>query len=136
MREDDKLRRTERERGEFEERLLQIAGAAVHKVLEVMKRHVLRDDDLRRMKYLEKVAQTLEVLHVMPERPTGSTAPLFVLRIELGNDAMATGTDVGRALVLLGQKFVAEYREFVPDKEESGKIPDINGNTVGAWEII
>lgn len=50
---------------EYEERLLQVAGHAVGKVLECYKRKQLTAPQLRRMKLLEEVCQRIEVLYVM-----------------------------------------------------------------------
>ncbi len=51
----------------------------------------------------------------------------FTLTIELGNDAMRTRADVGRALAQL-----ARSPRFSGDE---GKIRDENGNTVGSWRF-
>lgn len=59
----------------------------------------------------------------------------FVLDIELGNAAMMTKHDIARALnetarklpqSVLGAVVVGDY----------GKIMDLNGNTVGKWEVV
>jgi len=60
--------------------------------------------------------------------------PEFNLHIELGNEAMHTGTDIGDAL-----KKVAGRLWNYGDEDEMigcrGAIMDLNGNKVGAWEI-
>jgi len=55
----------------------------------------------------------------------------FLLELELGNDAMSCGWDVANAL-----KNVASDVNF--DKELTGcaTIRDLNGNTVGKWEVV
>ena len=55
----------------------------------------------------------------------------FTLTIELGNDAMQNASDVARALRKLAGKI--DLREF--DKIDGGKIMDVNGNSVGEWEV-
>jgi hypothetical protein len=55
----------------------------------------------------------------------------FSLTIELGNDAMQNASDVARALRKLAGKI--DLREF--DKIDGGKIMDVNGNSVGEWEV-
>jgi hypothetical protein len=56
-----------------------------------------------------------------------SRATAFVLRIELGDDAMQTYNDVARALRNTAQK--------VSDGRAYGKIMDVNGNSVGEFEF-
>ena len=50
---------------EFEERLVQVAGHAIGKVLECYKRHRLNPKQVRRMKILEEAARAIEVLNLM-----------------------------------------------------------------------
>lgn len=50
---------------ELEERLVQVAGHAIGKVLECYKRSRLNPRQLKRMKILETVAQNIEVLNIM-----------------------------------------------------------------------
>ena len=57
----------------------------------------------------------------------------FTLEIELGNEAMQTDEHIGRALSLLGRAFT-EAQDGT-DIRDAGKIKDINGNTVGKWEV-
>jgi hypothetical protein len=55
----------------------------------------------------------------------------FVLEIELGNDAMQTGTDVLRAI-----RESLKGEEGLPlDAGTAGILWDENGNTVGKWEV-
>lgn len=58
----------------------------------------------------------------------------FTLTIELGNDAMQTGADVGHAL-----RAVADRLDYFTDREAGDVTPfairDLNGNTVGAWQV-
>lgn len=56
----------------------------------------------------------------------------FVLRIELGNDAMKTGEDVAEAL-----RGVAENISVPSDLEDGdyGDVRDFNGNRVGSYEV-
>ncbi len=57
----------------------------------------------------------------------------FTLTIETGNDAMQTDGDIGRALSALGHKF--KIGTDGPDIRDGGKIMDLNGNSVGRWEM-
>lgn len=57
----------------------------------------------------------------------------FVLKIELGNDAMQTDREIGQALVALGKKFTTGRDGS--EIRDSGKIMDANGNSVGSWEV-
>ncbi len=52
---------------------------------------------------------------------------MFTVSIEFGNDAMQTGTDVADALDDIARKLRGGY--------ESGSVRDINGNTVGSWQL-
>ncbi len=60
----------------------------------------------------------------------------FTLEIELGNDAMQTYVNIRTALrevaVMLGASTSA-HRKIT--KVDGGRIMDVNGNTVGAWEV-
>ncbi len=57
----------------------------------------------------------------------------FTLKIELGNDAMQTPADVWEAI---GQMLKHDTFESVdPWSEDKGRIMDINGNSVGSWEV-
>lgn len=58
----------------------------------------------------------------------------FLLRIALGNDAMQSGEDVAGALRALAD--VVGGHGFGPlDTCAYGVVRDLNGNTVGAWEV-
>lgn len=57
----------------------------------------------------------------------------FTLEIELGNAAMQTSWDVGQALRELGTKY--QNGSDGPDIRDAGKVHDLNGNTVGKWEV-
>lgn len=52
----------------------------------------------------------------------------FTLSIQLGDEAMSSGTDVGRALEKLGLQINMGSKEF-----EAGSITDDNGNKVGSY---
>jgi hypothetical protein len=57
----------------------------------------------------------------------------FNLTIELGNDAMQSPADIARAL-----RRVAETWGMIEGAAavgEEGEIRDLNGNTVGGWEV-
>ncbi len=54
----------------------------------------------------------------------------FILKINLGNDAMLNHLDVAKALHLVAQNFEYSCEDFL-----HGTIPDINGNTVGSWQV-
>ncbi len=57
----------------------------------------------------------------------------FTLTIELGNDAMQTRADIEGVLRELGQNIA--YMSDLPESGDDGKIMDLNGNTVGSWEV-
>lgn len=58
----------------------------------------------------------------------------FTLEIELGNDAMSTWGNIRDALRQLTSKL--NTRQYTGNPEiDGGKIMDINGNSVGKWEI-
>jgi hypothetical protein len=56
----------------------------------------------------------------------------FTLKIELGNEAMQTGTDVSEALQRLSSKLY-DYGDL---EDCSGVIMDLNGNRVGSWKVV
>lgn len=72
-----------------------------------------------------------------PEPPPEGDA--FTVRIELGNDAMRTRTDIRKALdgVTKAMRTEAERRKQPLRMwgSASGKILDVNGNTVGEWAV-
>lgn len=53
----------------------------------------------------------------------------FVLRIELGNDAMQTPADIAAALRKLANDLERGF------STRYGTLRDVNGNTVGSWEV-
>jgi hypothetical protein len=55
----------------------------------------------------------------------------FKLTIEMGNAAMSTPADVGRALEKVAGGLVSSGWDGI----ESGRIRDENGNTVGSWSV-
>lgn len=55
----------------------------------------------------------------------------FRLEITLGNDAMQTFADIREALLLCADNL----GEGAPESGDSKRIGDLNGNTVGRWEI-
>lgn len=55
----------------------------------------------------------------------------FTLEIKLGNAAMQTPADVGRALEKVAGGLVTSGWDGI----ESGRIRDENGNTVGTWNV-
>ncbi|MHB8565339.1 MAG: hypothetical protein ACYDDA_15730 [Acidiferrobacteraceae bacterium] len=59
----------------------------------------------------------------------------FTLEIELGNDAMRTGADVGRALRHSTDRDLSLRIDEDLDSRDSGTIRDVNGNTVGTWQV-
>jgi hypothetical protein len=52
--------------------------------------------------------------------------------IQMGNAAMLTFGDLALALEHLGQA-LAEFAD--PEVGDGGTIADVNGNTVGHWEV-
>lgn len=66
----------------------------------------------------------------------------FKMEIELGNDAMKTLSDIGRALNNLARWFIiyhprpdSDVEHEIEDLVRSHKIQDINGNSVGFWSF-
>ena len=57
----------------------------------------------------------------------------FILKINLGNEAMLTGYDIAGALRDIADKVNdnENMREFSGEK----RILDINGNSVGTWSV-
>ncbi len=54
----------------------------------------------------------------------------FTLKIQLGNAAMLNGLHVAEAL-----RRVAATLERTGGLDDSGRIRDFNGNTVGEWDL-
>lgn len=61
----------------------------------------------------------------------------FILKIALGNEAMQNTTDVISALstVITNLHRDHENKIICTHKGLSGKISDLNGNTVGSWQV-
>jgi hypothetical protein len=60
----------------------------------------------------------------------------FTLEITLGNDAMQTPADVRNALRKVADRLERDQDAYSPfEGEDSGKIMDGNGNSVGKWEV-
>jgi len=57
----------------------------------------------------------------------------FSLEIELGNEAMQSAGDVAEALRESATRI--GIGQFSPDGE-TGRIYDVNGNTVGRWQVV
>lgn len=57
----------------------------------------------------------------------------FILKIELGNDAMRTQHDVRAAIY---EAFSCELAVITLQAGDISRIYDTNGNTVGKWEVI
>ena len=57
----------------------------------------------------------------------------FTLTIELGNDAMRNGDDVAECLNRAADKLWDAAPTLAPG--ESGRMLDVNGNTVGSWDV-
>lgn len=55
----------------------------------------------------------------------------FTVTIELGDDAMQDGQDVARALKEVARK----VRDLRFSHADGGGIMDLNGNSVGKWEV-
>lgn len=55
----------------------------------------------------------------------------FTLRIKLGNEAMQSGYDIAIAL----QDIADDIKDFEYTKNISGTIMDLNGNSVGKWQV-
>ena len=59
-------------------------------------------------------------------------ADRFTLAIDLGNDAMQTGSDLANTLRdFAGGLYLRDA--LIPD---SGNIRDVSGNTVGSWQLF
>ena len=62
----------------------------------------------------------------------------FTLEIELGNDAMQTYGDIAKALTHVKTKLAFDSERGINAKAnrvDGAKIMDVNGNTVGSWEV-
>jgi hypothetical protein len=58
----------------------------------------------------------------------------FFLTIDLGNEAMQCAGDLGTALIDLGEGLHG-LAGAPCETLEGGRVRDINGNTVGRWEV-
>jgi hypothetical protein len=58
--------------------------------------------------------------------------PQFILKITLGNEVMQTGGDIARAIRAMS--FDIDWRGFVIHTVPY-HVKDINGNTVGSWQV-
>lgn len=56
----------------------------------------------------------------------------ITIEIETGNAEMQSGADVCNAIV---QKFAKISGAVDSGKVDGGKIMDVNGNSVGTWEV-
>jgi hypothetical protein len=63
----------------------------------------------------------------------------FVLAIELGNDAMVSARDVAYALARVARILETDGTGYGPGAEltddDSGQVRDVNGNSVGSWQV-
>ena len=59
--------------------------------------------------------------------------PQFILKINLGNDAMITGYDIAGALRDIANKI--NDNEDMRDFSGTKRIMDLNGNYVGSWMV-
>ena len=59
----------------------------------------------------------------------------FVLKINLGNDAMQTGFDIQGALYRTAKR-IYESGMNISDMKEPIKILDLNGNSIGNFQVI
>ena len=53
----------------------------------------------------------------------------FILKISLGNEAMQTGQDITDTLTRL------HFERYYSVDGLSGCVRDVNGNTVGSWQV-
>lgn len=56
----------------------------------------------------------------------------ITIEIETGNEAMQDGTDV---IAAIGRKLQRISNAVNIGKVDGGKIMDVNGNSVGTWEV-
>lgn len=56
----------------------------------------------------------------------------ITITVETGNAEMKSGSDVCNAIM---QKFAKISGAVDSGKVDGGKIMDVNGNSVGAWEV-
>ena len=60
----------------------------------------------------------------------------FILKINLGNDAMQTPHDVRQALKAVVERLPDTTNEIITGTVGEQNIRDRNGNTVGSWQVI
>jgi hypothetical protein len=60
----------------------------------------------------------------------------FILKIDLGNDAMKTPGDIIQALTGVIETLGENSNHPAYTKMNAGSIRDINGNVVGHYEVI
>jgi hypothetical protein len=60
--------------------------------------------------------------------------PQFTLKINLGNEAMQTGYDIAYAVRDVAFR-LQDYGNIENIRTCKGTISDINGNTVGSWQV-
>lgn len=56
----------------------------------------------------------------------------FTLTIELGNDAMQDGGDVAAAMRGIARRI---EDNGLLNRVDGGRVMDLNGNSVGSWEV-
>ncbi len=56
----------------------------------------------------------------------------ITITIEKGNEAVRTGSDM---VTLVNNITLRIYDAVATERDDSGKILDLNGNTVGKWEV-
>ena len=59
----------------------------------------------------------------------------FILTVELGNDAMRTHGDVANAIVASLSRAAVRSGKHDMVKHEEGTVLDVNGNSVGHWDV-
>lgn len=59
----------------------------------------------------------------------------FTLTIDLGNDAMQTSDDIGKALADISKTMRGDHTKVLHIEGQGAKIRDVNGNTVGEWRV-
>lgn len=60
------------------------------------------------------------------------TMPQFILKIDLGNDAMRSDLDIAQALNETAERILYDGIHYKPQK----RILDRNGNVVGHYEVV
>lgn len=57
------------------------------------------------------------------------------LSLDLGNDAMTTGNDVGELIKKFSTRLIDDFGDNRPTIGDTGSLIDINGNAVGTWKF-